>query len=176
MTPISVHRLEQDGEATEETAHQSQKAEGLTSLKSRSTAGTGRACGGSLLSTAISTVATSRRSCSATEASVDRLATANGSTRRRARGRRAHHGARERRGILPLRALRTARVLLTAVGRASVILSAVAHALVAPLLTDEERQCLGVHGDVGRGTVAADALVGEGVRVAGVLLGHGRVV
>jgi len=66
-------------------------------------------------------------------------------------------------------------VLLAAGGRASVVRSAVAHALISPLLTDEEGQGLGVLGDVGRGAVAADALEGQGVWIASVLLGNGGI-
>jgi hypothetical protein len=47
-------------------------------------------------------------------------------------------------------------------------------ALVAPFLADEEGQCLRVLRDVGRDTVIADAAVGQGIRIAFVVLsGHG---
>lgn len=66
-------------------------------------------------------------------------------------------------------------MLLAAVGGAGVVLSAVAHALGSPLLTDPVWQSLGVFGDVGRSAIAADAGVGQGVGVAAVLLGYGGV-
>lgn len=166
------HHLQQHGKATEKATHQSQQAKGLTSLESSSTASTRRASGGSLLST---TVAATSRSRSAAEASVDRLTTADRSASRRARRGCAHHGARQGRGVLSRRALSTTRVVLTAVGCASVVVSAVAHALVSPLLTDEVGQRLGVFGDVWDGAVAADALVGQSVGITGVLLGDGGV-
>lgn len=66
--------------------------------------------------------------------------------------------------------LGTARVVLSAGRRAGVVAVAGGHALVAPLLADEEGQCLGVLGDVGPEAVAALAGVVKGVGVASVVV------
>ena len=66
--------------------------------------------------------------------------------------------------------LGSARVVLSAGGRAGVVAGAAGHALVAPLLADEEGQCLGVLGDVGAEAVAALAGVVKSVGIAGVVV------
>lgn len=59
----------------------------------------------------------------------------------------------------------------TAAAGAGVVAVAVAFALVAPLLADEEGNRLGVLSNVGSDTIFANAGVGQLVRVAVVLLG-----
>lgn len=66
-------------------------------------------------------------------------------------------------------------VVLTAGRGAGGVVAAVGYALVAPFLTDVEREGLGELGEVRGEAVGADAGVGEGLSVAGVLAGLGGV-
>lgn len=80
------------------------------------------------------------------------------------------HGAADGGGVGPDGVLGTARVVLSAGGGTCVVAVAPGHALVAPLLADEEGHCLGVLGDVGTKAVTALAGEGKGVGVAGVVI------
>ena len=67
-------------------------------------------------------------------------------------------------------------MVVAAVGLAGgVAVAAIGDALRAPFCAEEVGKGLAVFGEVGTLAVAADAGVGEGVRVTGVLLGFGAV-
>lgn len=95
---------------------------------------------------------------------VHHIVAATGLTRRRARGARIHSH----------RALRTTGVLTPTIARAAGVAAAVADALVAPFLADEEGQGLAVLGEVRGQAVGADAGVGQGAGGAVVVFGDAR--
>ena len=82
-------------------------------------------------------------------------------------------GRRARGGFAIGRVLGAARVVLATGADASGVGAAVAGALVAPFLADEEGQGLGVFGDVGALAVGAHAAVGQVDGVARVAFGLG---
>lgn len=70
--------------------------------------------------------------------------------------------------VLELRVESTARVVLPTRGSTGAIATAARHALVAPFLADEVRECKRVFGDIGLLAVATEAAVFERFRIAGI--------
>jgi hypothetical protein len=74
------------------------------------------------------------------------------------------HGGGER-SVTAVGLLGTAWVILTAGALAGRVIATVFNAVVSPLLADEERQGLGVFGNVWGDAVVADAVVGQVVGI-----------
>jgi hypothetical protein len=166
--------LQHEREAAEESTRQSDDAEGVSELQSRSSS-SARVCrrgAGGARRAFLRRGATVARGRCAAEARVDGAAAAIGGSAglaccARSAGR---HGGGDGRRVGPDGALSTARMVLLAGGSAGVVTVAALHTLVAPLLADEEGHGLGVLGHIGREPVAAHAGVGQGIRVACVVV------
>lgn len=141
---LEVCCLEEDGKAEKDGAKENSHAGGGARYEGRSS-GTGGAPRGS------------RGGSSAAKASSGGTAACGRSV---AGGRGRRHGGAQC-GVALVGILSTAGVVIAALGAAGAIAVAVVHTLVAPLLTDEEGECLRVLGDVGRDAVVAHAGVGQ---------------
>lgn len=151
--------LQENGKAKEDTAKDGSKTQ--TGIGHEDGAGT-------LVAVVVTAAAAAASGLGATETSDGNGVGGGGRW-----GSGGGHGGRQRRVAL-VGFLSTARVVLSAGALAGSVVAAVADAVCSPLLADEVGQGLGVLGDVGRGTVVADAAVGQVVRVAVIFLGgHG---
>ena len=177
---MKVLRLQHQCEAAEEGARQSEDAEGLSELQCccSSCAGVcgvakvvGAAAGRVAAGALFRRVAVAGGRCAA-EARVHGASARVGGGAGVAGGAAGArgHGAADGGGVGLDGILGTARVVLSAGGRAGVVAVAAGHALVAPLLADEEGHCLGVLGHIGPEAVAALAGELKGFRVAGVVV------
>lgn len=163
-----VHCLQRKSEAAEEDAGQGHNAESVFKLHGRRSSDTStfRRGRGALLSRAV--ITSSRGAGEATAGGGLAGVSGGSSVGGGARGA-GGLGAAAGGGVGLDGVLCTARVVLSAVGGALVVAgTAVVDTLVAPLLADEEGECLGVLGDVGVETVGAFAVIGEVVGVAAV--------
>jgi hypothetical protein len=178
---LKILRLQHQREAAEESARQSEHAKGLSKRQCRCSCcagirGVAEVVGGAALRAAAGGLfrraAVPGGGCAAAEAGVDGAAARVGGgagLAGSAAGARGH-GAADGGGVGLDGVLGTAGVVLSAGRRAGVVAVAAGHALVAPLLADEEGHCLGVLGDVRAEAVAALAGEAKGVGVAGVVV------